>query len=67
MKLQGRGKLGLLIDTWDVFLLSSKILDAAVCRRVSLCQCKCSRQKPESITLLYNLFDAIVNTVPPQI
>lgn len=30
MKLQGRGGLGLPIDIWDMFLLSSKILDAAV-------------------------------------
>ena len=50
MKLQRRGRLGLLIDTWDMFLLSSKILDAAVCRRVPLCGCKHSCQKPESIT-----------------
>lgn len=30
MKLQRRGKLGLVIDTCDMFLLSGKILDTAV-------------------------------------
>lgn len=68
MKLHCRGKPGLLIDTWDMFLLSSKILNAAVHFRVTLSQHERSRQKPKSITFGRTiLFDAIVNTTPLQI
>jgi hypothetical protein len=63
MKLQRKDKVGLLMDTWDMFLSSSKILDAAVCIRLTHCECDCSRQKPKYVTSCHVLrFDAIVNT-----
>lgn len=50
MKFQRKYKLGLLIDTWKMFLLSNEILDAAVHVRLICCECGRQCQKPACVT-----------------
>lgn len=50
MKFRRKDKLGVLIDTWSTFLLSNKILDAAVHGRLICCECAHQCQKPERVT-----------------
>lgn len=50
MKFQRKCKLGLLIDTWNMFLLSNEILDAAVHVRLLCCECDRQCQKPACAT-----------------
>jgi hypothetical protein len=56
MKLWRKDKLGLLIDTWNMFLLSNKILDAAVHVRLIRCVCDHQCEKPERVSPCHTLF-----------
>lgn len=56
MKLRRKDKLCLLIDTWNMFLLSNKILDAAVPVRLICGACDRQWEKPERVTPCHTLF-----------
>lgn len=56
MELHRKDRPGLLTVTWNIFLLTSKVLDTAASVRLAHCWCDCLHQKCESLPLACTWF-----------